>query len=156
MQTVSFEVKEIFQNPEFEGMLKTLANEFGEETTLKSIYYWFQQNRVMPLKTVNGKIYTAGYCGAKMISEGLHSGKLIDIKQTGNICKLMFSINGIDIFLYHNILMSDLKAEQIVRLGSNINEIFPITVKHETIVYTGDKHAVITDVSGLKEILNDK
>lgn len=155
-QTVSSEVKEIFQDPDFEGLLKKLASEFGKDATLESINFWFQQNRPVPEKLINGKRFFAGYRGAKMVSEGNHSGKLIDITQNGSNCKLMFSIDGNNTFLYHNFPKEGLKVEQIVRLAGEINEIFPVTVKHDVIPQTGDKHAIVSEVQGLREILEVK
>lgn len=154
MYTVSQEVREIFEEPDFAKILKTLAEEFGENTTLKTIYNSYEQNRPAPEKLINGKRYIAGYRGAKMVSEGTHSGKLLEIKQNGSNCKLMFSIDGLNVFLYHTFPREQLKIEQIVKLGSIIGEVFAINVKHDVIPTTGDKHAVIDKVTGLKDVLN--
>jgi len=153
MQTVNPEVKEIFQDSDFEKTLKTLATEFGETTTLKQINYWLEQNREMPERLVNNKKYVAGYRGSKMVSEGDHKGTLIEIKQNGTQCKLMFDIDKGNVFLYHNFPRENLKVEQIVSLAQNVGNVFNVIVKHETIPQTGDKHAVVSEVVGLEEVL---
>lgn len=154
MHTVSHEVREIFDNPDFAKLLKTLAEEFGENATLKTVYNSYEQNQPVPEQFVNGKRYVAGYRGAKMVSEGKHSGKLINIKQNGSQCKLMFAIDGHNIFLYHNFPKDQLKIEQILKLGAAVGDLFPVDVKYDVIPTTGDKHAVISSVKGLKEVLN--
>lgn len=156
MQTVSSEVKEIFSDPEFEKTLKVLASELGEETTLKSLYFWYQQNKQMPTKVINGAIYEAGYSGGHMVTEGHHRGELLDIKEYGQTCKLTFGINDKRVYLYHNFPKDDLKIEQFIKLSKSVGDFFPVVVKHETIPTTGDKHAVVAEVMGLKELLKDK
>jgi len=152
-QTVSPEIKEIFQDPDFESLLKTLATEFGEDITLKSVNFLFQQNRPVPEKLINGVNYSAGYRGQYMVAEGKHTGKLIDIKQSGSNCKLMFDLDDKQVFLYHNFPKDGLKVEQVVSLAESRGKAFDVVVKHETIPQTGDKHAVIEFVTGLSDVL---
>jgi hypothetical protein len=108
----------------------------------------------MPERLVNGKSYVAGYRGAKMVSAGNHSGRLIEIKQNGNQCKLMFDIDQKGVFLYNNFPRENLKVEQIVSLASRIGTNFDIIVAHETIPQTGDKHAVVSHVFNLDQVLS--
>lgn len=156
LSTISNEVKAVFEDPDFERNLKILASEFGEDTSLAQVNFWFQQSRPVPEKLVDGKRYVAGYRGARMVSEGKHSGKLIQIRQEGNFCKLMFAVNGLNVFLYHNIAKDKVDINQTVNMTKAIGEIFPIEVNHETVPQTGDRHAVIVKVNGLDEIRKSK
>ncbi len=147
---ISEETKELFQDPEFEKLLKLLATDFGGTATLASIYEAYQVHRPVPEQVVNGKSYRAGY---HIVGAGQHIGTLLDIKQHGPLCKLMFDIDDQGVFLYHNIKLNQLKVEQVVRLAQYLNHKFPVSVVAETIQQTGDRHSTIDFVKGLAEVL---
>ena len=159
MQTISPEVQELFDDPDFEAILKTLASEFGEDITLNKLNKFYQKNKPVPHKDINGKDCAAGYTGRYMVREGHHKATLVDVKQNGPNCKLMFLMepppaSDCDaVFIYHNLPKETLKVEQIVRLGKAINDDFAVYVKHDTIPQTGDKHALIERVEGLDLLL---
>lgn len=147
--TVTPNTLEIFRDPEFESVLKTLATEFGENATLKTVNTAFQDNKPVPEKIINGRRYLAGYRGRLMLPEMRTKAKLIDIKETKDLVKLMFNPEGTQVFVYHNVPKNDLSVTQVVRLATtllNNTFDFDIVIKHETIPATGDKHAIISNV----------
>lgn len=149
MTTISEEVKEIFDDPEVKlgTVLRTLATEFGEDATLKDVNAAFQANRPLPSHTINGETFVAGYRGEDIISEGQHSNaKLINLKQSGEFCKGMFAFPSGQ-FLYWSTLKEELKVEQIVRLAQQIGSTFDVTVSHDVVPTTGERHAKIVLVS---------
>ena len=145
------ELVEMFKEPDFAKWLKCLATNLGSETPLSKVYEIYRQNRPVPEQVVNGKSYKAGY---HIFEPGNYIGTLIDIRQHGPLCKLMFDIEKNGIFLYHNIALQKLKVEQVVRLAQYLNHDFPVSVVSETIPQTGDKHAIIDFVKGLAEVLD--
>jgi hypothetical protein len=147
---ISDETKELFKDPDFEKLLKTLATDFGGDASLAAIYEAYQMHRPVPEQVVNGKSYKAGY---HTVAAGSYIGTLIDIRQHGAVCKLMFAVGDTESFLYYNYPLNKLKVEQVVRLAKYLNQRFPIHVISETIQSTGDRHSTIDMVKGLEEIL---
>lgn len=152
METISEEVKDIFDDPDlkFGSILRILAIEFGEEASLQKINKIFQDSRPLPTHTINGETFVAGYRGPNIISEGKHNKvKLVELKQSGVFCKGMF-VFSTGQFLYWSFPREEMRIEEIVDLSKKLNEEFTVDVKHEIIKLTGESHAKVVNFVYIK------
>ena len=145
---ISEEVKEIFDDPDFGfgSILRVLATELGGDITLKEVNEIYQASRPLPTREINGETFVAGYRGPNIMPEGTHiNAKLVDIKQSGEKCKLLFVFPSSQ-FLYFSLPKDNLRVEGIVSLAKKLNQNFTAKVQHEIIPATGEKHAVVVEI----------
>jgi len=141
LEMISDEVKEIFNDKDLNisSIIKKLAEEFGSAATLEQIYNIYTSYK-LPSRVINGKTYVAGYKGQERIGDGWYSNAtLLDVKQSGKSCKLMFGLDGK--FIYQT--LDEFTLNEVVDYAKDIGKTFKIFVLSETIPATGDLHAVI-------------
>ena len=140
LDILNAEVRNIFDesDPGFEHIIKVLGETFGSTATLQQVYDIYTTFK-LPAKTVDGVDYVAGYRGNNRIKDGWITAKLIDVKQSGQSCKLMFAIGNK--FLYHT--LEEFTIDGVVAHTKNIGVYFLVLVASEKIEATGDFHAVI-------------
>lgn len=141
-QILTEEVKDIFTDRELKlhSVLRELASCFGADATIHDVALAFS-DFVLPKKEIDGKEYVAGYRGSDIVAIGNHEAELIELKQSGARCKLLFTLGNK--FLYQTI--EQFKVEDIVVLTENRGKKHVVTVIHEIVENTGDKHAVIAN-----------
>lgn len=142
-QKVSEEVLEIFNEPDFEKTLKLLAVEFTSDATLKNVYDSFQENRKVPVRTINGVEFKAGY---HTIQSGTHTATLLEIKKFGQVCKFMFGFTG-NKFLYYNYPLDKLRIEDILKLANFLQRTLTVVVSEDIVSGTGDCHMVVSSIN---------
>lgn len=139
-QKLTDEVKEIFTDRELKlhSVLRELASCFGADATVHDIAVAFS-DFALPKKTIDGKEYEAGYRGSGIVATGSHEATLVELKQSGTSCKLLFTIG--DKFLYQTI--AQFKVEDVVWMADNRGKKHTVVVSHEIVENTGNTHAVI-------------
>jgi hypothetical protein len=144
LKDLTTEVKDIFNDSDINlsRVLRELATCFGADATLHKVATSLDDFK-LPTREVDGQIYIAGYKGSEIIEAGPRIATLIDIKQSGQSAKLMFSVGCKYIFY----TLETFRVEDIVNYTKKIGKTFDIIVAHEIIENTGHKHATVLTVS---------
>jgi len=140
---INEDLREIFEeaDPNFEKIIKVLAENFGKDATLDTIHNAYIETK-LPAKTINGVKYLAGYKGPHKISDGWHQATLLDVVcGPKSSCKLMFAANGR--FIYETLL--DFSTNSVISYTKRIGKLYSILVISEKIENTGEYHAVVTE-----------
>jgi len=141
LKMMNNDIKEIFDDNELDigRVLKKLAESFGASATLKQVYDIFTTYK-LPTREVDGKSYVAGYKGLGRITDGWYNATLIDVKQSGKECKLMFAIDNK--FLYQT--LDEFTLNEVVSYAKDIGTtMFRVLVITEKIPNTGEHHSTI-------------
>lgn len=118
-----------------------LIEEFNPSMMLKDIVAFLLAQKELKEMVIKNVLYSNG-CNS--ITEGRHSGKLIDIIDYDDFyVQFIFSIDGINTFLLYNFCSADLSSGKLISASKKYGEIFPI------IVCQLDGHSYITNVIGL-------
>jgi len=141
LNLVSKDVKELFDDSDLDmgRILKKLAEAFGASATLEQVYNIYITYK-LPTREIDGKQYVAGYKGSERVQDGWYEkATLIDVKQSGKECKLMFAINNK--FLYQT--LDEFTLNEVVSYAKDIGGQYKVLVIAEKIPATGDFHSVI-------------
>ena len=140
MTKLTEEVKNIFTDRELKlhSVLRELASCFGPDATVHDVAVAFA-DFALPKKTINGTEYVAGYRGSDIVTTGNHEATLVELKQSGANCKLLFTIGNK--FLYQTV--DQFRVEDVVALAENRGKKHIVSVIHEIVANTGDVHAIV-------------
>lgn len=145
---VSADLQEIFDDSDFDHILRVLSRELGDVTLgkVKQVYELYQP---VPEHTIGDKTYYAGYRGRYMVPEGfIPCVELLNVTSTKAHVKLMFGFSHINpelyVFLYQNIDKESIGIDEALSYANSCGKYFDIEVKHTVIKNTGDKHAVVS------------
>lgn len=148
---ISADLREVFDDPEFERTLRVLARELGD-VPLSKVKAAYEDQQPVPDREIGGQTYFAGYKGKYMVAEGHYKAKLGSVTANAKLIKLLFGLvsNGTPVFLYYNLDKESASIDFVLDLTKQVGQDFDVTVAHKTIQNTGDKHALIREVDGIE------
>ena len=160
MKQISADLQDLFDEPDFEHVLRVLARELGD-VKLSEVKGAFDQCRAMPEHEVDGVTYYAGYNGRYMVEPASYKAKLLSITKNKNLVKLMMGIPSgsvallkdmkpgtgpsteENVFLYYSRDKNAVSVDNVLNLTARIGKMFNVVVNNIIVVQTGERHAII-------------
>jgi hypothetical protein len=143
------ELQEIFdESQEFERLLRVFGRNLGD-IKLSEIREVYDFQKPVKTREIDGREYSVGYSGRLMVPEGTHKARLAQIMTNKFAVKLLFTVLGRDVFLYHSASKDEIDVDMALSLAQQVGKDFNIMVEHKTIEQTGERHASVTTVDGI-------